>query len=901
MLSKQHIAFIIKDLNYRGIVLEGFQYEVIDHVCCAVEEKMARGANFVEAYRYVVATFGDTEGLRDTQQKTIEYENKTATIMFRNYLTIALRNLRKQRFFALINVFGLAIGIAACLVIVLLVVHELSYDRYNTNAERIVRLNTEIKFGENHFHMASGNAVMAELLPQSFPEVEKVVRFRSWGKRMVHRPESTDQARENTVWADSTVFSVFSIQVLQGDSRSALREPNSVAISKKMADKYFPNGNALGQTLILDRDWAHKVTAVYTDIPDASHFHFDLMVAMTGLEESKSVTLVSGGDFNIYILMRPGSDAKALEAKFPAFVEKHVGPQIAAVIGGDFTMEKFRASGNIWEYTLTPLLDIHLRSALMDEIESNGNITYVYLFSVIALFILLIACINFMNMSTARSANRAREVGIRKVMGSLRSHLVRQFLTEAFLLTSIAFIIALALAYFFLPVFNTLAERDLQVPFGSPLFYCVVIVAAILVGALSGLYPSFFLSAFQPANVLKGKISLGMKSGSVRSALVVFQFVISIFLIIGTLTVYRQLKFIQTKNLGFDRDQVIVVKETSILGNNLEAFRNEVLKSSSISGATISSYLPVDGSWRSSDTFWKEGQQPTQENIDQMVSLQKWAVDYDYINTLGMKIRKGRGFSREFPSDSSAVVVNQAAVKKFNFEDPIGQKISTFSEQNADGTPDRTKMRSWTIVGVLDDFHFESMKNNITPLGLFLEPSNSNVIVRFQASNTALVIQSLEKAWKDLSPGQAFSYSFLDDDFGRMYSAERRFGQIFFLFSCLAIVIACLGLFALTAFTAEQRTKEIGIRKVLGASVFSIIYLMSREFGKLIAIAFIVTVPAAWFSVRWWLATYSYRAPIGWELYAAAGMLAFVITIMTMAYQSVRAATANPVKALRTE
>ncbi len=826
--------------------------------------------------------------------------------MIRNFLTIAWRNLYKQGFYSFINIFGLAVGVAACLVIVLFVMDELRYDQYNTKATRIYRLNNEIKFGGNYMHMTYSPAPTAHAFLQDYPEIESTVRFRNYGSYLVKPVETAENIKErNVIWTDSTFFKIFSVRVLEGNPDNALKEPASIAISKRIARKYFPTESALGKSLILDNKYNGKVTAVFEDIPLASHFHFDILIAMVGdwpvAKEAQSMAFLSN-NFNTYLLLKEGADAKALQAKIPGFLEKYVGPQIAQVMGGEFTMEKFKASGNKYETTLMPLLDIHLRSDLNGEFEPNGSLTYVYLLATVALFILVIACINFMNLSTARSSNRAKEVGIRKVMGSLRSHLVRQFLTESILVTLFSFAVAIGIAYLLIPLFNDLAFKQLHLPLTTPAFYLLLAGAALVVGILAGMYPSFFLSAFRPINVLKGNLALGMKSGFIRSGLVVFQFVISIFLIIGAITVNRQLNFIQTKKLGFEKDQVIIVQDTYALRpNKVQTFKNEVLKNSAIQSGTISGYLPVEGgnSWRNNSTFWKEGNTPTTEN---MVAMQNWNVDNDYIKTLGMKIKVGRGFSNEFPSDSSAVVLNEAAVAQYDLgNDPIGKRISTFHGERPDGSLDPTKTKSWTVIGVVENFHFSTMREGISSLGLFLDDSDGSVSFRFSGGNTSEIIKTLEKIWKGLAPGQPFQYSLLDEDFARMYASEQKLGKIFALFAGLAIIIACLGLFALTAFTAEQRTKEIGIRKVLGASVSSIVVLLSKEFGKLIIISFLLAAPLAWFAVDWWLKSYTYKVEVGAIVYLLAGLTSFVIAWLTMGYQSIRAATSDPVKSLRSE
>lgn len=824
-------------------------------------------------------------------------------MMFKNYLTIAWRNIRKHSFYSLINIVGLAIGVAASLVISLFVIDELNYDTYNINADRIYRVEADVNFGGNHFQMTYRSAPEAFTLVQDYPEVESAVRFRSVGSYLVRTAEAKENLKEKyVVWADSTFFNIFSVKVLEGDPRTALKQPASIAISKKIAEKYFPGRSALGQSLILDNNYNAKVTAVYEDVPSASHFHFDIIFSMLGswpiTREAASTSYMSE-NFNTYIMLRKGADPKELEKKFPAYLEKYMGPELSQVLGGDFTLNKFRAAGNFYNMSLRPLKEIHLHSNIKGEFEPNGDITYVYLFTVVALFILTIACINFMNLSTARSSNRAREVGIRKVMGSIRSHLVRQFLTESILITFFAFVLSLGLAYLFLPAFNTLSSKQLVLPLTDPVFYMIFIAGSILIGIMAGLYPSFFLSAFKPVNVLKGHVALGMKSSLIRSSLVVFQFVVSVFLIIGTISIYRQLHYIQTKKLGFEKDQVIIVHDAYALRpNSVIPFKNEVLKLSSIETGTVTGYVPIesDWSWRSNSSCWREGQEATSEN---MVAFQQWHVDHDYVKTLRLNVIKGRDFSTEFPSDSLGVILNETAVKRLGLEtDPIGARIETFDENGKLSTENK---QTWTIIGVVEDFHFSSMRESISALGLFLGSSDGSVCFRFKPQNTTDVVQSIERVWKQMAAGQLFQYSFLDEDFESMYQSEEKLGNIFGIFSCLAIIIACLGLFALTAFTAEQRTKEIGIRKVLGASVQNVALMLSKDFSRLVLIAFFLSAPLAWYAVNWWLQGYTYKTEGSVLVYLLAGGLAFAIALATMGYHAFRAASVDPVKSLKSE
>lgn len=894
-LTNEHINYITKDLHYRGLVYEPLQDELVDHICSSVEEEMEQGKRFMEAYLDVLKAFGHTRGLRETQQLTIQSKNSIFIIMLKNYLTIAFRNLRKQSFYSIINITGLAIGVACCLVIVLYIMNELSYDRHHANADRIYRIDNEILFNGNHLRLASTSAPMAGALVADYPEVEVAARFFQNGPFLVKR-DIENFREEKIAHADNDILKIFDIPFISGNPENALTEPNTMIISESAEEKYFPGENALGQTLILDNTTTYKITGVFKDMPETSHFHLDMIPSLETEPMSKDQQWLSN-NLNTYILLQKGATAADLEAKFPTMLEKYVGPLLKLMLGPDTSLEKFKEAGNKFEWTVRPLTDIHLYSDLTAEFEPNSDITYVYLFGAVAIFILLIACINFMNLSTARSSNRAKEVGMRKVMGSLRSHLVNQFLMESILLSLFSFVIALLFATLAMPLFNDLAGRQLNIPWDSPTFFLVVFGFAFIIGIFAGTYPAFFLSAFRPINVLKGNMSLGMKSGLIRSGLVVFQFSISIILLVGTFTVQRQLSYIQQKKIGFNKDQVIVIKDAYAMGDQLQSFKDEVLKNSMITNGSISGFLPVSGTNRNDNVYWPKGMQPSEDN---MVSLQIWSVDYDYVKTLGMNIIDGRDFSENFRSDSNAVILNQSAVKMMGYnEEVIGKEISTFARgMDENGRPNQS---ATPIIGVVEDFHFESLKQNITPLAFFLRKSSGAITFRFEAANTQDVIKTIESIWRTMAPGQPFQYSFLDDDFSAMYKSEQRLGEIFAIFAGLAIIVASLGLFALTSFTAEQRTKEIGIRKVLGASISSIVMLLSKEFGKLIIISFFLSVPVAWYAVNWWLEGYMYKVEVGVFVYFLAGLASFLIAWITMGYQSIKAASSNPIEALRGE
>jgi putative ABC transport system permease protein len=496
-----------------------------------------------------------------------------------------------------------------------------------------------------------------------------------------------------------------------------------------------------------------------------------------------------------------------------------------------------------------------------------------------------------MNLSTARSSNRAKEVGVRKVLGTLRSNLINQFLTESVMMSLIAFIIAMVVSLLLLPLFNQLASKQFTLsPFAHPLLVPLLFLFAIAVGLIAGSYPAFYLSAFKPIEVLKGKIGAGFKSSYFRSILVVFQFFISIFLIIGTIVIYRQLHYIQNKKLGFNKEQVLTIKGTYVLDKQVEAFRDEVLKQSGITSATISGFLPVPSS-RTDNPFFPEGEIDNKK----AVSMQNWSVDYDYIKTLGMEISKGRNFSKDFGTDSSAVILNETAARLFGYQDPIGKKISKLLDVKSTAT------QNYTVIGVVKNFHFSSLRENIGALCLTLGRSTENVSFRLSTNNLAATVKNIESIWKKMAPQEPFNYSFLNEDFNAMYASEQRVGKIFIVFAILAIFIACLGLLGLATYAAEQRTKEIGIRKVLGASISNIAAMLSKDFLKLVVIAAVITFPVAGWAMNKWLQDFAYRIAISWWIFMIAGLLAVVIALITISFQAIKAAVSNPVKSLRTE
>ncbi len=813
--------------------------------------------------------------------------------MLKNYLKIAARNLLKHKAYSLINVLGLAIGMACCILILLYVQNELSYDRHHEKAGRIYRVASDTKFGGNHFQMAVTPAPLAEALVRDFPEVESAARFRGHGSFLIKKEGEPNFKEERVIFADNAIFDIFTLPLLAGDAKAALAAPNTVVISQTTAEKYFGHMNAVGQSLLFDNSDVFKVTGVFADMPENGHFHFDFIAALATMDESRNNLWLSN-NFRTYLLLKSGADPAALEAKFPAMLRKYMGPQVQEFMGASFD-EMLQQGSRVRQY-LQPLRDIHLHSDLSVEFEPNGNINYVYIFAAIALFILLIACINFMNLATARSASRAREVGIRKVAGSYRRQLIGQFLAESVFLSVIAMSLALVVVELVLPAFNNLAEKNLQSFYlGNWPLLAALVGITLLVGVVAGSYPAFVLSAFKPVSVLKGALQAGAGASRLRSALVVFQFAASVILIVGTIIIKNQLHYIQNKNLGFNKEQVIILHDAYALGERLEAFKTEALRNPSMISATVSGYLPVSSN-RSDTGFWPEGQRAGENPV----SMQIWPADYGYIQTLGMEIVAGRNFSEAFGADSSAVILNERAAKLFGFDDPLGKTIHTWAFTPGRGI-DRDRVIAYTVIGVVKDFHFASLKSNIGALGMRLGRSRDLMSFRFKVNDAAALIAFLENKWKAFAPDQPFAYSFLDERFSNMYRAEQKVGNVFSVFAGLAIFTACLGLFGLASFMAEQRTKEVGIRKVLGATAMNVTALLSKDFVKLVLVANLIAWPVAWYAMNRWLQDFAYRVNIGWWVFALAGGLALLIALLTVSAQAIKAALANPVEALRYE
>lgn len=811
--------------------------------------------------------------------------------MFKNHLKIAWRSLKRQPFFTFLNIFGLAIGIAGGLLISLYIYDELSFDKMFADADRIHRIHSDIKFGGEAREFAVAPAPMAEAVQNDFSEVELAMRFRTQGSLLLRVTDKEANIKElGTTFVDSTFFKMFGLDLLVGDVKTALKSPNTLVLNKTAALKHFDINNAVGQTLILDNNEPYTVTGVIEDFPKNSFLrNHSVFMAMSGYEDSRVVNWGSN-NYQTYIKLIPTANIEDIQEPLEGFLGKYVIPGVQEFMPG-ITEEQFKAAGNHLIYSTMPMTDIHLNSDRVAEISGNNDIQSIYILSFIALFLLVLACVNFMNLSTAHSLKRAKEVGIRKTLGSNKVELIGQFLVESGLVSFASLLLAIVLAIVLLPLFNDLADKDISMPYTNPIFWSILLIAGAVLGVFSGSYPAFFMSRFIPVKVLKGSSSNKLGGGKVRNALVIFQFAISVFLIISTLVVYQQLDYIQNKDLGFSKDQVLIINDAFTLDNQATYFKEEVKKLSYVKNATLSSYFPTPSS-RSDSTFAPEDGLTDQENA---INMQRWGVDFDYLSTLDLEIIAGRGFDRSFKSDSTSIVVNESAVSVMGIkpEEALGKRY----------TPDlgEENMTYYTIIGVVKDFHFSPFRSEIESLSLHLSDRAYALAVKLESGDFSNAISGIEGIWNKVAPGQPFDYYFMEDSFNDTYKSEKRLGRIFFIFTGLSILIACLGLFGLAAFNAEKRTKEIGIRKVLGASVSQISYRLSIDFLKLVGIAILVSLPLGWLAMNKWLEDFSYRIEIGIWVFVLAALLAVVISIITVSYQSIKAAIVNPVKSLRTE
>lgn len=811
--------------------------------------------------------------------------------MIKNYLKIAVRQLLKQKMYAAIKVGGFALSIAACLLIALYIREELSFDKSYPDANRIYRIVGQYNFDNIHEKGVDWPAVMGKTMKSDFPEIEQFGRlmpnslFWGAGSNELKRSDAAENTHEEGfAYADQSLLDILKLPMVYGDAAHALTEPLTMVLSKSKADKYFPGQNPVGKVMYLNNNKSkpYKIGAVMQDIPLTSHLHqFDFLLTLAGVEFwNGEQTTWQASNYHIYVTLKPGTNVARFNQKVTdGIINNYYIPDM--IKNGDKNASKIK---NALSMRAQNIEDINLRSYDIHDGMSHGDIRFIWLFGAVAGFILVIACINFINLSTAKSANRAKEVGLRKVVGSQRSGLISQFLTESLLYSFFSFALGLVLAIILLPYFNMLASKSLTIPWQQWWLLPTVLVSAVIIGIVAGIYPAFYLSGFKPAEVLKGKLSSGSKSSGLRNGLVVFQFTTSIILIISTFIIYNQMQFILNKKVGFEKDQVVMIQGTNTLDNEVKNFKDELLKLQAVKSVSVSDFLPVAGTKRNGNEFFNEGR----VKIDAGVGGQFWDIDEDYIKTFGMKLVAGRNFNPGMKTDSQAVIINQTMAKKLNLKNPIGKRIVNYGAPKA-------------IIGVVQDFNFESLRDGIEPLVMHLSNSNSIVSVKVKTGDMKNTLAEITRTWKSFSPNQPIRYTFMDERFANMYADVQRMGRIFTSFAILAIIIACLGLFALAAYMAEQRSKEIGIRKVLGASIGNITTLLSLNFIKLVFIAIIIASPIAWWAMTKWLQDFTYRIPIGWGVFVFAGTVAIGIALLTVSFQSIKAAIANPVKSLRSE
>ncbi len=806
--------------------------------------------------------------------------NRGGTIMLSNYLKVAFRNILKKKYYSFLNLLGLSIGITAAILIMIYVQDELSYDHFHPDVQNkaVVALNGKI--GNQEVQGVFTPPPMASAAVEEVPGIVRATRTSALSN-IVIRYEDRAFTEQDVFWADSNFYDFFGYRLLRGDARTALKGPNKAVITESIARKYFGDKEALGKTLIVGNDkTSYEVTGVNADPPHNSHFRFKILLSFSSTDYSRSTQWLNNS-LNTYIEKVPGANDSQIKAGFEELIQKYVGPEIERFAG--MSLEKMREQGGKYGYFAIPITDLHLNAPnVQTSFEPPGDMTYIYIFSAVGIFLIIIASVNFMNLSTASAAGRAKEVGLRKTLGSDRQSMMIQFLIESIFHVVLATLFSFILLYLILPWFNQLSGKELTLQiFSEPWFLASLFGLVMGIGFLAGSYPAFYLTAFNPVDVLKGKISRGAKSGGFRRTLVVGQFFISIALIACTLLVNQQLQFMQNKNLGFDKEHSLVLTNTSRLGNNQKPFQDELMSDTRITAASYSNFT-IPGT--NNVTVF---QRPDREN-DYLMAL--YYADYEHKEALGFSMKEGRYFNRDFPTDTSGIIINEAAVREMSLENPVGKEIFYPGEQ-----------RTYRVLGVMDNFNFESLRNEIMPLALLLTETANEMIIRFNTDDPRESVAAVESMWDNYAAGEPLDYTFLDSDFEQLFRQEQRLGHVFTAFTILAIIIACLGLLGLSAYMAEQRKQEIGIRKVLGATTASIVGMLSSEFLKLTGIAFLLAVPVAWYVIQSWLQNFAYRIDIGIMVFLITAAATAVVVLLTISWQTLKAAYMNPVESIKTE
>lgn len=800
--------------------------------------------------------------------------------MFRNYLVISFRNILRQKGYSIINILGLAIGFAAFILIFMHIIHELSYDKFHLQSERIYRVSVDGMVAGDVLNVAVSAAPTGEAMVRDIPQILKFTRIDQFPQSVHLAYNDKNFYQEGLLFTDSSFFDIFSFKLLRGNPQKALTEPYSLVLTSTIANKFFGEEDPIGKTIKMNNNANFTVTGVVEDPPLNSHFSFEALGSFTTMIEiNGDEAYRHWGSLSLYtyVLLAKGADPREVEKSFPELYLKY--------------MEDLSTLENIaFEPYLQPISSIHLHSSLMAELETNSDINNVYAFMAIAIFILLIACINFMNLSTARSVKRSKEVGLRKVVGAHKLQLVSQFIGESIIFSFLALVASLILVEISLPTFNYLLDKNLSLSlFNNWQPSILLLILVIVVGFIAGSYPALYLSSFQPVTVIKGYQSRSSGKANVRNVLVIAQFAISIFLIICTSLVYNQLNYVSNKKLGFTKEQVLIIPlRGQSLFQKAELIKKEFQNLSCVVDIASSRFVPgrdMDGSG-----FIPEGYDDNNPII-----IFNNQVDYDYLKTMKMNVVLGRDFSREFSTDSSAVIINKTLVKKLGWDEPLNRKITGFG---------RTGAFDLTVVGVVEDFHFRSLHDVIEPSLMFIGNNNNRFLnVRLTSDDYKQSIKMIREKWQELEPSMSFDYYFLNEDFNKLYRAEHRIGEIFIYFTIIAIIIACLGLFGLASYNAEQRRKEIGIRKALGSSVQRVVLMLSKQFTKLVVIANVIAWPMAYFFMNHWLGNFAYSIRIldYWWVFFISALTALFIALITVIYQAVKAAVINPVDAIKYE
>ena len=806
----------------------------------------------------------------------------TYTDMTRNNLKIAFRHLWRQKVYASIKIGGLALGIAAFILLAIYLKHELSYDNFYPQTDRIYRVTTQ--YLKEGFSGVDFPGPFAKALENDFPEVEKAGRYipATWFNQVRPADQVHNTYEEGIAYVDPELLEILEIPMIHGEYESSMHEPNTLIISQSKAHKYFPNKNPVNQSLILNgnAENPYKIVGVYQDFPTNAHLDFEFMISLEGVEFWEGEQSYWGNNmYDVYALLKEGTNVEQLNPKLSSIITQYFLPL--------WRERQFANADEIaasMSFRLQPIDEIYMQNEEVRDGLPHGDQRLFWLLGISGILIIVIASINFINLSIARYSLRVKEVGMRKLLGAAKKQIVQQFLTESVLYSFFAILLGVVLALLLLPNVSQLAGKTLTFPWKITTMIPLFILSILFLGILTGIYPSLFLSAFRPSSSSNPIKLKGSRHKRFQQGLVIFQFAVSIALIMVTLTVYQQMNFILKKDVGFDKEQLMMIQGTQALGEKVPIFKEELLTLSEVEQVSVSGFLPVEGSFRNMDSFWKEGEQTLYDGTNAQI----WYVDEDYLATLGMRLIEGRNFSKRISTDSNAIILSRSLAEKLALKEPLGAQITN-------------KRDTWQVVGIIDDFHFESLKAPVSPTCLVMGNNTSMISVKVNTSEMSPLLSSIEEIWDTFAPENQFRYEFLDESFAHMHKEVSRSAQLFNVFAVLAIVIACLGLFGLTTFHAEQRQREIGIRKVLGASVGNIVSLLSKDFVKLFGIAVLIALPLGWYVANNWLESFAYRIPIYWWICLLAVGITFCIALFTTSFKSLAAAFANPIESIRVD